>query len=33
VRATPTTILSNGERMPGAIPIAQLEKAIADAGL
>jgi thiol:disulfide interchange protein DsbC len=33
VRATPTTILSNGERVPGAIPIAQLQKAIADAGL
>jgi len=33
VRATPTPILSNGEKVPGAIPIAQLEKAIADAGL
>lgn len=33
VRATPTTILSNGEKVPGAIPIAQLQKAIADAGL
>ena len=33
VRATPTTILSNGQKVPGAIPIAQLEKAIADAGL
>ena len=33
VRATPTTILGNGMKVPGAIPIAQLEKAIADAGL
>lgn len=33
VRATPTTILANGEKVPGAIPIAQLQKAIDDAGL
>ncbi|HEY4375355.1 MAG TPA: DsbC family protein [Burkholderiales bacterium] len=32
VRATPTTILSNGERVPGVIPMAQLQKVIADAG-
>jgi len=32
VKATPTTILSNGQRIPGAVPIAQIEKAIADAG-
>jgi thiol:disulfide interchange protein DsbC len=31
VKATPTTILSNGQRIPGAVPIAQIEKAIADA--
>jgi len=31
VKATPTTILANGQRIPGAVPIAQIEKAIADA--
>ena len=31
VRATPTTILGNGVKLPGAVPVAQLEKAINDA--
>ncbi len=31
VNATPTIFLSNGRRMPGAIPLAQLESAIAEA--
>jgi len=32
VRATPTIILGNGQKIPGAIPVAQLEKALAEAG-
>ncbi len=31
VRATPTVFLMNGQKVPGAIPLAQLEKLIADA--
>lgn len=31
VRATPTVFLMNGHKVPGAIPLAQLEKLIADA--
>lgn len=31
VTGTPTIFLSNGERIPGAVPVAQLEKAIARA--
>lgn len=30
VRATPTTILGNGTKLPGAVPLAQLEKAVAE---
>ena len=33
VRATPTTILGNGTKLPGAVPLAALEKAIADAAV
>jgi thiol:disulfide interchange protein DsbC len=32
VRATPTIVLGNGQKIPGAIPVAQLEKALAEAG-
>ena len=31
VQATPTIFLTNGRRIPGAIPLAQLESALADA--
>ena len=31
VRATPTVFLTNGQKVPGAIPLAQLEKLITDA--
>lgn len=31
VRATPTVFLMNGQKVPGAIPLAQLEKLIAEA--
>ena len=29
IRGTPTIILPNGERIPGAIPVAQLEQKLA----
>lgn len=32
VRATPTIVLGNGQKIPGAIPVAQLEQALAEAG-
>lgn len=32
VQATPTVFLMNGQKVPGAIPLAQLEKLVADAG-
>lgn len=32
VRATPTIVLGNGQKIPGAIPAAELEAAIAQAG-
>jgi thiol:disulfide interchange protein DsbC len=30
VRATPTLVMGNGQRIPGALPVAQLEQALAD---
>jgi thiol:disulfide interchange protein DsbC len=33
VRATPTVFLMNGQKVPGAIPLAQLEKLVAEANV